>query len=48
MDREGLIYVDDGGNRKAVPGSTAYGRSGPIYAGTRPITSDRRDLVDSR
>ena len=48
MDREELIYVDDGGNRKAVPGSTVYGRAGPIYAGTRPITSDRRDLVDSR
>ena len=48
MDREELIYVDDGGNRKAVPGSTVYGRVGPIYAGTRPITSDRRDLVDSR
>ena len=48
MDREGLRYVDDVGNRKAVPGSIVYLRLDPIYAGTRPITSDRRELVDSR
>ena len=48
MDREGLRYVDDGGNRKAVPGSTVYAHLDPIYIGTRPITSDRRELVDSR
>ena len=46
MDGEELNYVDDGGNRKAVPGSTVYLRAS-IYAGSRPITSDRRDLIDS-
>ena len=48
MDREGLTYVDDVGSRKSVPGSTVYLHPGPIYIGVRPITSDRRELVDSR
>ena len=47
MDREGLTYVDEGGNRKAASGSTVYARADPIYLGSKPITSDRRDLVDS-
>ena len=47
MDLERLTYVDDGGNRRAVPGSTIYARLDPIYLGTRPITSDRRELIDS-
>ena len=46
MDRERLTYVDDSGNRKVVPGSTIYARADPIYIGTKPITSDRRDLID--
>ena len=46
MDCERLTYVDDSGNRKAVPGSTLYARLDPIYIGTRPITSDRRELID--
>ena len=48
MDLERLAYVDDGGNRKSVPGSTVYARFDPIYLGTRPIASDRRELIDSR
>ena len=45
MDREGLAYVDDGGNRKAVPGSTVYGYGTAVYVGTKPIISDRRDIL---
>ena len=47
MDLERLTYVGDGGNRRSVPGSTVYARLDPIYLGTRPITSDRRELIDS-
>ena len=46
MDRESLRYVDDAGNRRSVPGSTVYARADPIYIGARPITSDRRELID--
>ena len=44
IDREGLTYVDDGGSQKAVPGSTVY-VAGTLYMGTKPITSDRRDIL---
>ncbi len=44
MNREGLTYVDDAGSRKSVPGSTVYA-TGKLYMGTKPITSDRRDLL---
>ena len=46
MDLEGLNYVDEHGKGNSVPGSTVYLRMDPIYAGTRPIASDRRELVD--
>ena len=45
MDLERLTYVDDAGNRRSVPGSTVYARLDPIYLGTKPITSDRRELI---
>ena len=45
MDREGLTYIDDGGNRTAVAGSTVYARFGTLYLGPRPITSDRLDIL---
>lgn len=48
MDLEGLSYVDEDGKGNSVPGSTVYLRTAPIYAGTRPIASDRRELVDVR
>ena len=47
MDLERLAYVDEDGNRRSVPGSTVYVRPGPIYLGTKPISSDRRELIDS-
>ena len=45
MDREALTYVGEGGSQNAVPGSTVYARLGTLYLGTRPITSDRRDVL---
>ena len=48
MDLERLTYVDGEGNQKSVPGSTVYARLDPLYLGTRPIASDRRELIGSR
>lgn len=48
MDREEFVYVGDGGQRRAVPGSVAYARMDPIYFGLKTVTGDRKDLlVDS-